>query len=104
MIKHTLTLKNLLENDKIATDDWKATEYDMLHDLEFELDGLFEMNFEHEYIIDGDEKYLSMKVYKNKDKTWTLEIKNNKEKPGVKRIYKSFNKMMEIIHGIFNKF
>jgi len=106
---HFIKLKELVDTDRIATDDWKASEYDALHDLGFELDGLYNMEFEHEETVYGKEKNLELTVYKN-DSTWTLEMRGQRtdkkmeKQPTVKREYKEFKNLMRVIHEIFKKF
>ena len=72
--KHLYSLKGMINTDRVATDDWQVKEYDVLDDLDFELDQ-YEMTFKYEYIIAGENKYLHLTVYKKRDGTWVLEIK-----------------------------
>lgn len=61
---HFIKLKELAKSGKIATDDWVATEYDTLHDLGFEIDNLYHMDFEHTEEVKGKEKYLNIKIHR----------------------------------------
>ena len=103
-MSHLIKMAELIGGDKIATDDWRATFYDTLRDLDFELDGIYDMSFEHETRRDGKEKYLHMKVYQTKNHSWVLEIKNDREKKPVKREYKKFQTLSKVVHSIFSKF
>jgi len=107
---HTYSLKELFKTDKVPTDDWKITEYDLLDDLDFDL-SQFDMHFEYTFLRTSDEKYLELNVYKTKDNIWHLEIRTKKsltskenEQPPKVLEFKTFDGMMKAIHDIFAKY
>lgn len=97
-------MKDLSPSDKISTDDWMAVQYDALHDLGFELDNIYNMEFEHNVIVDGIEKYISFLVYKTVDGSWHLELRGKRDGKTVIRKYKTFKTLLDVIHDIFKKF
>jgi hypothetical protein len=95
-------LKHLMESDMLPPDDWGIHEWDSLNDLGFESDGMFKMKFEHEEVVNGDEKELELVVYKKKD-GWYLESKiNGKSEPTLR--FNQNGSMLTRIHDIFEKF
>ena len=100
---HFIKLKELVKNGKIATDDWVATEYDALHDLGFEIDNLYNMEFEHTEEVKGKEKFLAIRIHRTDD-DWVMEVKTNRSNDFVTRKYKEFKTLMKVIHEIFKKF
>ena len=103
MSTHFLKLKELVTSDRVATDDWKAVQYDALHDLGFEIDDIYNMEFEHEERIDGKDKYITIKIHKKED-CWVMEIKTRRDVGFTKREYKNFKTLIDVIHKIFEKF
>lgn len=104
MSTHLLKLKDLAPTDRISTDDWLAVQYDALHDLGFELDNIYNMEFDHETTVDGKEKHISVSVHKTQDGKWHLELQGKRDGKIVKREYKKFDTLMNVIHNIFKKF
>ena len=98
-----IKLKELVNTDRVATDDWRATEYDALHDLGFEIDDIYNMDFEHEERVNGKDKFISIRVHRLED-IWIMEIKKKRDGQFIKREYKDFKTLMKVIHEMFKKF
>jgi len=101
-MKHTLSLKELLQTDMIPPDDWMIHEWEMLNDLGFEHNGSFKMVLEHEEEFLGKEKKMKMEVYRKRE-GWYLEVEVNEKKFPVEK-YHSHVLLMNRIHDIFYKF
>jgi hypothetical protein len=100
--RHTYSLKGMIQSKWVATDDWLYPQYQALDDLDFKLNQ-FEMTFDHEFIRDGEESHLFLKVRKSKNKQWNLEIKKKREQKPKVLTFKDFDDMMNVIHKIFAK-
>jgi alpha-galactosidase/6-phospho-beta-glucosidase family protein len=101
---HMLSLKELMNTDFIATDDWRAFEFDGLDDLDFELAGINSMTFEYEDVVDGKRKYLYIEVMKKKDNKWTVKIKSQKNQSDAEtKEFDSYKGMLDYVHSIFQK-
>jgi hypothetical protein len=101
-MKHTFGMKEAMESDMVPPDDWGIHEWDSLHELGFESDGRFKMCFEHTDEVEGEEKTLTVVVYKKKD-GWYLEHEKNKNKQPTLR-FKQNGALVNKIHDIFENF
>lgn len=103
---HTWNLRELVKNEYLPTDSWKAVEYDCLNDLGFELDGLHSMSFDYDEEYGGKRRKLYIeikrKVSDDLDGEWIVTISRGKNKTSTKQ-FQSYDKLIDFIHLIFNK-
>jgi hypothetical protein len=95
-------MKRIMESDMLSPDEWEIHEWDGLDDLGFESNGMFKMVFDHEDVVNGDERKLELTVYKKKD-GWYLEQKID-GKVGDTLRFKQNGSLLTKIHDIFEKF
>ena len=102
-MRHTISLKSLMDNIYVPTDDWRAVEYDGLDDLDFELTGINSMSFEYNEVRGGEKKQLFIEVKKKKGGNWTVKVSRGRDGKNVIKEFKTYADMLKFVHDIFNK-
>lgn len=97
-----ISLKELQKSPLIPPDNWELEKYDQLSDLDFQCGGDLKLDFTHEDEVYGKKKYLKLTVYRTPAE-WCLESQYKKDDQTQKESFKTFSKLINRIHEIFQK-